>query len=200
MELSEVVLTIIGAGVLGLITIFYYSTPQYSSCYFCSSTISHKKTDRYYIKVKGKNFAVCEKCNRNNSKETLLTPEFCSCCNVPLKYHTETFSWTTESKTYELCLSCNQKGQSIIDKDFQLSDVLTDDFILENTYCKTLNEYVSASKIKIESQDDLNKNGWNTHVSSTSLFSSWEEMEQKAIEQLMQRERKKVVIELKSIA
>ncbi|MCL2912266.1 hypothetical protein L2725_00470 [Shewanella corallii] len=64
---------VIGFPLLLILTIFYYSSPQFSQCYRCHKQISHRKQKRYWVNVDGNNHALCSSCFKKSQK-----------CSVPI--------------------------------------------------------------------------------------------------------------------
>lgn len=74
-ELNLIVM-LIGIPILILITIYYYSNPQYSQCHICGKQISHTKQNRYWQKVDGKNHAICGGCYKKRNSVTVTNQSF----------------------------------------------------------------------------------------------------------------------------
>lgn len=71
-----------------------------------------------------------------------------------------------------------------------LPDLLSPDFIRANSRFKDVNELFEASGFKIESAEDfaaIPDHEWDAHISSSTSFSSWHEMQKAAVTEMVKK-------------
>lgn len=76
-------------------------------------------------------------------------------------------------------------------REISLGDLLSDDFISNNSNFSSLDELFAASPFSIENEDDFNKipiDELNLFISSSTNFSTWKAMLSSAVVTLYNRE------------
>jgi hypothetical protein len=191
-NLEDVIVLVFGA-ISSVAILIYYLNPKQSKCFDCQSLISHKKENRFVVSIEGEDNALCKKCFNARKRQDALVAQRCSCCSKEFTTRMKIHEWNTFGKSYFLCSSCNRKGDSKLTNNFQLADLLTDEFIRNNTDRNSLQEYVDSSKINIETQSDLDSKDWNNFIVNSSKFESWKEMEAQALHELYSMKRKSII-------
>ena len=189
-------ITLVFGGISSIAILIYYLNPNESECFDCQDLISHHKESRYRVTVNNEVKALCKKCSIKRKKQDELVAQNCSCCLKKFTTRMKIHEWETVSRVCFLCSECNRKGKLQLTDKFQLSDVLTDEFIHQYTNANSLQEYFSTSKVKIDHQSDLNSQDWDAFVKETSKFESWKSMEAQALSELYSRNRKVIVEKL----
>jgi len=179
-----------------VVILIYYLNSKQSNCLDCNSVISHQKENRYRITVNGEENALCKKCFNRRQKQDELVAQNCSCCSKEFTTRMKIHEWDIGSELCFLCSTCNRKGESQLKSNFQLIEVLTDNFIQNNTGVNSLQEYVDSSNIEIDHQNDLNSQEWDNFIVKSTKFPSWKAMEAKALSELYSKQKSSIIDEL----
>ena len=191
-NLEDTIALVVGA-ISSIAILIYYLNPKQSKCFDCQSLINHQKVNRFSITINGEDNAICKKCFNKRQKQDALIAQSCSCCSKKFTTRMKIHQWESEGEFYFLCSSCNRKGESKLTDKFQLGDILTNEFIQNNTDKNSLQEYADSSEVKIESQADLESQDWNDYVMDSSKFGSWKAMKIQAESELNSRRRKNII-------
>ncbi|MFZ6041704.1 hypothetical protein ACOV11_14555 [Vibrio natriegens] len=185
--------------VIGCLAIcLYYMDKDKSVCCECKKSISHQKVNRYYFERDGEKLALCKQCYNRSIKQASLKAQECSCCGKSFTTRMKILEWNGKDRTYFLCVTCNGKAIKMVTHHFVLDDVFPSEFIQSCSHFENLNSLVSASNLKLTSQDDFNSSSWDKFVVENTSFSSWSEMKDEAERELLKKQNDNIVAKLSS--
>lgn len=208
--MDEAVVNLIGTvGVCIFILVayaIYYSTPRLCSCAHCGREIGIKEKKRHFIKVKGVQHVVCNRCylkgnttpslnvlreqNHQELNTTHLNPNYrspdpntyCYCCEKHIKGRMQKHVFQVEGRVRYLCAYCaravNKDTKFVID----INGLITPDFLIENNIsAANFDELAQKYGSKINVKEDLDSTQWDEFIKVATDFSSWKEMEEAAL-------------------
>lgn len=179
-----------------VLLIYYYSSPQHSSCYYCTKTISHKKQNRFYVKISNENHAVCKACY-NKKLKILSTPKVtCYCCSKSITPRMKAHTWVLNNRDVTLCSDCNRAGNRKLKHTIDIEDLISDRFLASCSNFNSHKVFFDSACLPLDSESDLDSTEWTHYISTHTRFSNWKEMKQEATNSLRDQRIRQIFAEI----